>query len=390
MTQRSESSFKILRKEYNLTIVKMNQFLAFVRKEFYHIFRDKWTTAILLALPIMMLILFGYAISTEVKNIKVAAIDVSKDESTRAIIEKVKSNPYFTYIGEIQDPLEARKMFNSGKVNMALIFSENFHDGLLNGMNASVQIITDGSDPNTAKTMTGYATSIVADYQREFMENYNVPILINPNVRLLYNPTMKGAYNFVPGVMGMILMLICAMMTSISIAREKETGTMEILLVSPLKPFYIIISKTIPYFVISVINLTTILLLSTFMLHVPIAGSLFWLIVISLVYIFVALSLGLLISSIVNTQQTALLISGMMLMLPIIMLSGMMFPIENMPAPLQWLSNIIPAKWFIIAVKKIMIKGLGVSGIYQEMFILLGMGIALTVASLKKFKFRLS
>lgn len=367
----------------------MKQFMAFVRKEFHHIFRDKWTMAILLLLPVLMLILFGYAISTEVKNIKFAVLDMSNDQSTHAITERVKSNAYFTYIGQLESRDEITSLFDKGKINIVLVFSPDFGNSMYHNGKAAVQIIADGSDPNSAKTMVGYVTGILQSYQKELFKINQLPYQINANVHLLYNPAMKGAYNFVPGVMGMILMLICAMMTSISIAREKETGTMEILLVSPLKPIYIIFSKTIPYFFLSVVNLTTILLLSVFVLHVPIAGSLFWLIVLSLVYIFVALSLGMLISSIVDTQQTALLISGMVLMLPIIMLSGMMFPVENMPKILQWISQIIPAKWFILAVKKIMIKGLGFEAIYKEMGILLGMGLLLTLASLKKFKYRL-
>lgn len=367
----------------------MNQFLAFVKKEFHHILRDRWTMAILLALPVLMLILFGFAISTEVKNIKVIVLDESKDVSTLAILEKMKANPYFKFLGNIESPSEISRKFDQGDVNLVLVFPTRFQERLIKGEKAQVQLIADGSDPNSAKTMTGYATGIISSYQHEIFKTAPLPMQIETNVRLLYNPTMKGAYNFVPGVMGMILILISAMMTSISIAREKETGTMEILLVSPLKPIYIIFSKTIPYFFLSIVNLSTILLLSTFMLKVPIAGSLFWLIVLALVYIFVALSLGLLISSVVDNQQTALLISGMMLMLPIIMLSGMMFPIENMPVVLQWVSNVIPAKWFILGVKKVMIKGLGFSAIYKELFILLSMGFVLTVASLKKFKYRL-
>ena len=367
----------------------MHQFLAFVKKEFYHILRDRWTMVILLVLPILMLILFGYAISTEVKNTRIAVVDPSKDVVTNAIVEKFKVNEYFTVAAYVGDFQQVEALFNSGDIKMVLVFSENFHENLMHKGGAQIGIITDGSDPNSAKAMQGYASSIIADYQQELFNITKVPYQIKPNVRLLYNPTMKGAYNFVPGVMGMILMLICAMMTSISIAREKETGTMEILLVSPLKPVYIIFSKTIPYFILSLVNLTTILLLSVFVLKVPVAGSLFALITISLVYIFVALSLGLLISSIVSTQQIALLISGMVLMLPIIMLSGMMFPVENMPVILQWFSEIIPTKWYIIAVKKIMIKGLGFAAIYKEMAVLAGMGILLTVVSLKKFKFRL-
>lgn len=367
----------------------MKQFMSFVRKEFHHIFRDRTTMAILLVLPILMLILFGYAITTEVKNTKIAILDPSKDIASRAISEKIRTSEYFSIVRNIDNPETAQELFRRGEVNMVVVFGENFYENMVHTGSAQVELLTDGSDPNSAKTIVSYVTNIILMYQQELFRIDKIPYQINPQVKLLYNPEMKGAYNFVPGVMGMILMLICAMMTSISIAREKELGTMEILLVSPMKPLYIIFSKTIPYFVLSLINLTTILLLSVFVLKVPIAGSLVTLIGLSLVYIFVALSLGLLVSSIVDSQQTALLISGMVFMLPIIMLSGMMFPIENMPWPLQWLSQIIPAKWYIMAVKKIMIKGLGITSILKEIAVLLSMGIILTGVSLKKFKYRL-
>lgn len=363
--------------------------MSFVRKEFHHIFRDKTTMAILLVLPILMLILFGYSISTEVKNSKIAILDASNDVASRAIIEKFRNSEYFSVVKTIKSPSEIEDLFRKDRLNMVVVFSNNFYEDLVHTGNAQVELISDGTDPNSAKTIVSYATIIIAAYQQELAKTTAIPFQINPQIKLLYNPQMKGAYNFVPGVMGMILMLICAMMTSISIAREKELGTMEILLVSPMKPIHIIISKTIPYFVLSLVNLTTILLLSVFLLGVPIAGSLFWLIVFSLVYIFVNLALGLLISSMVNSQLVALLISGMVLMLPVIMLSGMMFPIENMPVFFQWISQIIPAKWYIIGVKKIMIKGLGFSAIIPEISVLLGMGIILIGVSLKKFKYRL-
>jgi len=345
--------------------------------------------AILLILPILMLVLFGYSISTEVKNSKIAILDSSNDVATRAIIEKFRNSEYFSVKKMVNNPSEIQDLFKKDRLNMVLVFGDNFYENLAHTGNAQVQLIVDGSDPNSAKTIVTYATSIIGAYQLELSKIDKIPFQINPQIKLLYNPQMKGAYNFVPGVMGMILMLICAMMTSISIAREKELGTMEVLLVSPMKPIYIILSKTIPYFVLSLVNLATILLLSVFLLKVPIAGSLFWLIAFSLVYIFVNLSLGLLISSIVDSQLVALLISGMVLMLPVIMLSGMMFPVENMPVFFQWISQIIPAKWYIIGVKKIMIKGLGLSSIIPEMSVLLGMGIVLVIASLKNFKYRL-
>lgn len=367
----------------------MKQFMSFVRKEFHHIFRDKTTMAILLLLPVLMLILFGYAITTEVKNSKIAIYDPSNDQATRALIQKFNASEYFSVEKRLKFPSEIETQFRSGEVKMVLVFSGNFYQNMLHTGNAQVALITDGTDPNSAKSVVTYATNIIGLYQQELFKTQKIPMQIIPQVKLLYNPQMKGAYNFVPGVMGMILMLICAMMTSISIAREKELGTMEILLVSPMKPIHIILAKTIPYFFLSLVNLTTILVLSVFLLGVPIAGSFFWLIVLALVYIFVNLSLGLVISSIVDSQLVALLISGMVLMLPVIMLSGMMFPVENMPVFFQWISEILPAKWFIVGVKKIMIKGLGFKAIIPELSVLVGMGIVLITVSLKKFKYRL-
>ncbi|HRZ97471.1 MAG TPA: ABC transporter permease [Paludibacter sp.] len=367
----------------------MKQFMSFVRKEFLHIFRDRTTIAILLVLPLLNLILFGYAITTEVKNSKIAILDPSNDALTRAIIDKLAHSEYFTINKIIHHPSEIDEVFKKDRLNMVVVFSSNFYEEAAHTGNAQVELITDGTDPNTARVIASYASNIIASHLAGLSKIEKIPFQINPQVKLLYNPQMRGAYNFVPGVMGMILMLICAMMTSISIAREKEFGTMEILLVSPVKPIFIILSKTIPYFVLSLVNLTTILVLSVFLLGVPVAGSLFWLIVFSLLYIFVNLSLGLLISSLVDSQLVALLISGMVLMLPVIMLSGMMFPVENMPEFFQWISQIIPAKWYIIGVKKIMIKGLGVSSIIPEIIVLSTMGILLITASLKKFKYRL-
>ena len=367
----------------------MKQFYSFVRKEFHHILRDKTTMAILLVLPVLMLLLYGYAITTEVRNSKIAIYDPSNDSFTKAVAEKLNASDYFSVVRYLNNPADINQQFGKGEVKMVIAFSEKCYENMMHTGNAQIALIADGTDPNSAKSVVTYATSIIAQYQQELHRVQQIPFQIEPQVKLLYNPTMKGAYNFVPGVMGMILMLICAMMTSISIAREKELGTMEILLVSPVKPAHIIIAKTIPYFILSLINLTTILLISVFILGVPVAGSLFWLLILSLVYIFVNLSLGLVISSVVDNQQTALLISGMVLMLPVIMLSGMMFPVENMPVFFQWLSQIIPAKWYIIGVKKIMIKGLGFSAILPQLSVLLGMGLLLVAVSIKKFKYRL-
>ena len=368
----------------------MKQFLSFVRKEFYHIFRDTRTMMILLGMPVVQIILFGFAITTEVKNTKVAVYDPSNDVSTQRIINQLGASDYFTIDRFLNNPEDIQEAFREGQVSLGLIFSPNFNQNLQRTGEASIQLIADATDPNLATTVVSYASNIIAGYQQELLRESPVPFQIIPQVRMLYNPEMKSAYNFVPGVMGMILMLICAMMTSIAIVREKEMGTMEIMLASPMKPIYVIISKMVPYFVISWVNLTTILLLSVYVLGVPISGSLLWLNTLSLIFILVALSLGLLVSTIVDTQVAAMLVSGMGFMMPVMLLSGMIYPIENMPHILQWLSCIIPARWYIAAVRKLMIEGLPVSFAFKELAILTGMAIVIIAVSLKKFKTRLA
>ncbi|HMM02620.1 MULTISPECIES: ABC transporter permease [unclassified Dysgonomonas] len=368
----------------------MKQFISFVKKEFFHIFRDRRTMLILLGMPIVQIILFGFAITTEVKNTQIAIFDLSKDISTQRITEQLQASEYFTVTEVLNSPDDIDRVFKEGKVNLVVVFGENFSDNLLHTGEASVQLITDATDPNQASMLSGYATSIVTSYQQELMQEYKVPFQIIPEIRMLYNPQLKSAYNFVPGVMGLILMLICAMMTSIAIVREKELGTMEVLLASPIKPIYIILAKMVPYFTLSFVNLSTILLLSVFVLQVPVAGSLFWLTIVSILFIMVALALGLLVSTIVDTQVAAMLVSGMGFMMPVMLLSGMIFPIESMPAVLQWFSDIIPAKWYVSSVRKLMIEGVDVVFVLKEMIILLVMAIFLIVISLKKFKTRLT
>ncbi|MCD7972559.1 MAG: ABC transporter permease [Candidatus Azobacteroides sp.] len=367
----------------------MKQFLAFVKKEFFHIFRDTRTMLILLGMPIVQIILFGFAITTEVKNSKIAVMDLSRDATTQKIIQKLQANEYFTVVEDVQNPDRIDELMKAGKVSMIVVFDSDFESNMLHTGEASVQLIVDATDPNQATTMTNYATSILTQYQQEMSTTYRASFVLTPQTRMLYNPQMEGAYNFVPGVMGLILMLICAMMTSIAIVREKERGSMEVLLASPIKPIFIIISKAVPYFILSIVNLITILLLSVFVLKVPIAGSLVLIMLASLVFILVALLLGLLISNVVNTQVAAMLISGMGLMMPAMLLSGMIFPIESMPAILQWFSSIIPARWYIEMIRKLMIQG--VDGIYviKEFAILTLMVLVLLGVSLKKFKIRL-
>jgi ABC-2 type transport system permease protein len=344
---------------------------------------------ILLGMPIVEIILFGFAITTEVNNSRLAVLDPSNDVATQHIIREMEASRYFNVVKILHSTAEVESTFKQGKADMVIIFGNDFNEKLNHTGGAQIQLVTDATNPNVAVTLNNYASSVILQYQMELMALQKVPYQVKPEIKLLYNPGMKSAFNFVPGVMGMILMLICAMMTSISIVREKETGTMEVLLVSPMKPLNIILAKAVPYLVLSFVNLITILLLSVFVLHVPVAGSIFSLTLVSMIFILVSLCLGLLISTISDTQVAAMLISGMALMMPVMLLSGMMFPVENMPWPLQWLSHIIPAKWYIMAVRKIMIEGLALKYALKEIGVLCLMAVVLIVVSLKKFKIRL-
>lgn len=367
----------------------MKQFFAFTKKEFYHIMRDTRTIMILLIMPIIQIVLFGFAITTEVKNIRVGICDRSKDAASIQLTDRFIHNPYFEVKYQVYSQEEIDELFRRNQTDLVIVFEDRFNEILLHTGRASIQLIVDATDPNMATMTTAYASNIVNAYQQEITPGADGLVQLTPEVKLLYNPQMKSSYNFVPGVMGLIFMLICAMMTSVSIVREKERGTMEVLLVSPVKPLNIIFAKVIPYLLLSLINFGTILLLSVFVLGVPISGSLLSLSLVSLLFIFVALSLGLFISTLVKTQVAAMLASGMVLMIPVILLSGMIFPIESMPLLLQWLSNIIPARWFISAVKKIMIEGLSIRYAMQEVSILCGMLLFILGLSLRKFKDRL-
>lgn len=366
----------------------MKQFRSFVLKEFRQIFRDRRTLLILLGMPLMLVLLLGYAIKTELNDVRMVVLDPSKDAETQRVVERFRASKYFTVVGEVDNQGQVNAVFKEGDVDLVLAFSSHFADNLMRG-GAAIQLIADGTDPNQASMLTMYAQSVLSSYREELAERYPVPIQVRVETRMLYNPQMESAYNFVPGVMGIVLMLICAMMTSVAIVREKESGTMEVLLASPLKPLQIILSKATPYFVLSVTNIVTILLLAVFLMDVPIRGSLFWLAVVSALFVLVALALGLMISALVSSQMAALLLSGIGLMMPTLIFSGLIFPIESMPAVLRWIPDFIPARWYISAVRKIMIEGVGVDCFAKELGIIVLMAVALTVVALKKFKVRL-
>ncbi|MGE0587281.1 MAG: ABC transporter permease [Cyclobacteriaceae bacterium] len=367
----------------------MKQFFYFIQKEFYHLLRDRRTLFILFGMPVTQILIFGFALTNEVKNSRIAILDLSKDEATRGIIHQLEASRYFDIVENLNSYPELEPTFQEGKIRLAIVFPEQFQESLLHTNTAPIQLIADATDPNVASTLSTYAQAIIMDYQNGMRETNELPYRINTEFRMLYNPQLKGSYNFVPGVMAMVLMLVGAMMTSISIVREKELGTMEIILVSPIVPIRVIVAKMIPYLLLSMVNIASILLLSVYVLDVPIQGSLWLLVFECLLFTLTALSLGLLISSVSGSQQVAMLISLMGLFLPTVMFSGFMFPVENMPIPLQVISNVVPAKWFYYIVKDVMIKGTGFQTVWMETLVLAGMCFVLLTVSLKKFKVRL-
>ena len=348
----------------------MDIFFAFVIKEAKHILRDKRTMLILFGMPVVLMLLFGFAITTDVKNVRTVVVCSEMSPRTQQAVERLSQSEYFIITQTVNTPHEAERLIRNQKADMALVFAQD----------RGVQIMVDGCDPNMAQQWTTYAQQTLAPANSS---------LFTLHSSLLYNPQMRSAYNFVPAIMGMLLMLICAMMTSISIVREKERDTMEVLLVSPVRPLMVIIAKAVPYLVMAFAILITILLMARFVLEVPLAGSLFWIIIVSLIYILLALSLGLLISNVAQTQLVALLLSAMVLLMPVVMLSGMLFPVESMPAVLQWISAVVPPRYYIQAMRKLMIMGVGIREVAQEVAILSGMTILLLTIALKKFKQRL-
>lgn len=367
----------------------MKRFIGFIKKEFYHIFRDRRSLFILFGMPIAQILLFGFAITNEINNVDIAILDHSKDATTQEIINKISASKYFSIKQIIDREADIELVFKKGKVKAILNFEQDFSQNLIKNHNATVQVITDATDPNTANTISNYINAILQNYLQQQNKHIKIAYQIIPETKLLFNPELKSVYMFVPGVMTVILMLVSAMMTSISITREKELGTMEVLLVSPLKPLQVIIGKVVPYIFLSIINATIIILLSLFVFKMPVQGSLILLGFESVLFIITSLALGILISTISASQQTAMMISLMGLMLPTILLSGFIFPISSMPFPLQVISNIVPAKWFIIIVKGIMLKGVGLGFILKENLILIAMTLFFIGLSVKKYKIRL-
>jgi ABC-2 type transport system permease protein len=376
--------------EPNEKEIEMKQLLTFVKKEFLHVFRDPKTLLLLFGLPIAQIILFGFALTNEIKDARIIISDLASDEHSQRIIEKFRASRHFIVEESILDPTQIEGLFQAGNIKMAILFPTGFGKDLVHDNHSEIQIIADATDPNTATALANFAQAIIMDYQKGLMNGASQPLQIELVTRNIYNPKLEGVTNFVPGVMALVLLLVCVLMTSVSIVREKEMGTMEVLLVSPFNPFMVIVAKVVPYLFLSIINLGVILLLSVYLLDMPINGSIILLFAVSILLIITALSLGVLISTSTSSQQEAMFFSLLGMMLPTMIFTGFLFPIENMPVFLQVISNIVPSKWYYIIVKDVMIKGLGITAIWKESLILIGMTLLLMGISLKKFKTRLA
>ncbi|MGX5820641.1 ABC transporter permease [Chitinophaga lutea] len=368
----------------------MKQFLQFVKKEFYHIFRDRRTLLILFGMPVVLIVLFGFAITNEIRDARIVVLDNARDSYSRQLVQRLTASGYFNLQRELSSEKDLEPAFREGEIKLAVVIPPRFAHDFTHARKAPLQLLADASDPNTATTLINYANAIILQYQQDLTGKIALPLTIQPEVRMVYNPSLKGVFLFVPGVMTLILMLVSAMMTSITITREKELGTMEILLVSPLKPIMIIVGKVVPYIVLSFIIALIILGMGFWIFHMPVKGSLLLLLLECGLFCLSALSLGILISSVTSSQQTAMMMSMVGLMMPTILLSGFVFPIESMPRPLQVFANIIPAKWFIIILKDIMLKGAGLREVWLPTAVLAGMTMFFLVISVRKFKTRLS
>lgn len=376
-------------------------FKAFVIKEFRHILRDKRTLLILIGLPVVLIVLFGFAISTEVRDVKLGVLITDEDPAVTRIVDKISQSEYFEIKRQLHDDADIDGAMRRGDVEAVIVFGDDFSSRMAGVDGAEVSIIADATNPNNASTEVMYLSGIIQGYVQDEMEasgtlagaGVNAASTmtgrVETNTRMLYNPQLRSAYNFVPGILGMIMIIVCALMTSVSIVKEKETGTMEVLLVSPVKPIAIVFAKMIPYFVLSCVILLIVFLLIVFILQVPVAGSLLWVIAVSLLYVMLALSIGLLVSTLVQTQIAATLITGMVFMIPVIMLSGMLYDVESMPLFFKVVSQVVPAKWYIQAIKKIMIEGLPVFYAMKEILVLVGMTALIFITAIRNFNNKL-
>jgi ABC-2 type transport system permease protein len=363
-------------------------FLGFVRKETLHLLRDRQTLAILILFPVVQVLIFGFAVRTDVRKIAIAIVDPTPDVATLELRERVAASDRFRVTAVLPGTAPLEREFRRGAIRQALVLPDEVERRLGRGDSLPLQLVTDGSDPNTAGIMMGYAGAIVDRWYRERTSGAG-GLRIEPQSRMRYNPTLESAHLFVPGLVAFVLTIVSALMTAISISREKETGTMEMLLVSPIRPRAIVVGKVIPYIVLGFVSVLLVLAAARSVFAVPLRGSLVLLLLESGLYIVTALALGVVISTKAPNQRTAMIAALAGLMMPTLLLSGFIFPLESLPTVLQWLSYVVPARWFLTIVRGIMLKGAGLATLWQETLILVGMTMLLLAKGSRGLAFRL-
>ncbi|MEP6732844.1 MAG: ABC transporter permease [bacterium] len=362
---------------------------AFLIKELRHILRDRQTLTILLLMPLVQVVLFGFALRSDVRNIRVAVVDPSPDYATIALRSRFMTSTRFQVVSVTNTTDAIEPLFRRGDADVALMFEPGFGNHIVGAEPARLLLAVDASDPNTGTVIQSYARAVIASYESEVSATRG-GVQITPEVRMRFNPTLESVNLFVPGLIALVLTLVSALMTAVSLSREKERGTLEVLLVSPLRPAHIIVGKVLPYLGLAFANVLTALLAAWLVFHVPFRGSVLLLLAESVIYALVSLALGVLIAANTSSQRAAMLGAMLVTMLPSTLLSGMIFPIASMPAWLSPVTVIIPARWFIVIARGIMLKGVGINYLWRESVILLVMALVLMAAAVRSFKPRLA
>jgi ABC-2 type transport system permease protein len=366
----------------------MKAFLGFVRKEIFHLLRDRQTLAILLLLPVVQVLIFGFAVRTDVRRIPIVIVDPTPDATTLKLRNRLAASERFQVTSVASSSASLDPQFRAGSIRQALVLPRDVERRLGRGDSLPVQLLTDGSDPNTGGIMQGYATAVVERWYAEVSPG-QTGLQISATSRLRYNPTLESSHLFVPGLIAFVLTIMSAMMTAISITREKETGTMEMLLVSPIRPAAIVAGKVTPYIVLGFVSVLLVLIAAGAVFHVPVRGSLTLLLAESGLYILTALALGIVISTKAPNQRTAMIFALAGLMMPTMLLSGFIFPLDSLPGWLRAISNVVPARWFLLVVRGIMIKGAGLATLWQETLVLVGMTLFFLLVGSRKLAIRL-
>ncbi len=366
----------------------MKALAGLLRKEVLHILRDRRTLVVIIALPILQVILFGYAIRTDVDHVRLAIVDPDPDEVTLALRARFEAAGVFRTVAVVPRVDRLEPLFQRGAAQGAVAFEPRFAERLGRGIPAGLLIVADATEPNTGSIVQAYAAAVVQTYEREQRAGGR-RVQIVPTVRMRFNPTRESSNLFVPGLMAFVLTIVSSLMTAISLTREKETGTMEALLVSPLRPWQIIVGKVAPYLAVGFVAVIGVIVEARLVFNVPLRGSLTLLLVEGLLFILVSLSLGILISARTSSQRVAMMGALAGTLLPTMLLSGFIFPIESMPLPLRAISVVVPARWFVLVARSIMLKGVGLAYLWQPTLVLFLMAAVLLAASTHSFHERL-